>query len=1077
MLLSLAMFLAMAGLVVWATLGRPLTAPDWMHERIEARLAQAVPDLQINFGKAGLLVQRNGLAQVSLSDVRIATATGVPVVDLSRVSVGVRPGPLLRGDVVLREARVSGVFATLRRDPQGRLGLALGPAFQQGAGGMPDLPTLIAQIDSALSRPLLAALRRVEVDALTVRLEDDRAHRGWTGDGGSLRITREGGTLRLTAGLTVLGRGDTAATVQLSAESAIGRRDLSFGIALSHLASEDIATQSPALAWLRALQAPISGALRGSIRSDGGLGILNATLQIGAGVLQPNTRTTPIPFSSARTYFSYNPATATLKFNEISVDSAVGQATADGTAVIEGLETGWPRAMLGQFHLSRLVANPGNLFAAPVSVARAETDFRLELDPFHLSVGRLRVEGLEAPLFLRGALAAREEGWDVSLDGQLARSTPDEVARYWPPVLAPRARQWFLNNVVAGQVSDAQFALRTSGQAKPSLYLDFAFEGATSLYARTLPPVTDGAGQFTLIDHRLSVMLESGTITPPEGGAVDISGTTFAIADTRVKPAQARIGLKARGAVTSALSYLDLEPLFVMQKAGKPVSLATGQAEIEGLLELPLRKGVRLPDMTFDFQGTLRDVASDSVIPGRRVSARALSIAVTPREVQISGQAQVDGVPFAGSWTQPLGVPGAGSRVAGQVTLSPGAARTFGIALPDGLLSGQGPGTLTLDLARGRPPDFRLSSQLAGLGLSVPALGWRLSPKATGSFEVSGTLGPVPEVRRLAVDAPGLKAEGRLELNKDRSLNRLVFSRVRAGGWLDAPVTLTARGRGRAPAIAVTAGRLDLREMPTRTGGGGSGAAGGPISVALDQVTVARGITLNTVRGQFTTQGGFQGEFTAMLGPKAPISGRIAPQAGRSAVLISAPNAGRVLEATGLLKSVKGGAMTLRLTPVAGTPGSYDGLLDVSEVRLQNAPAIGSLLDAISVVGLIDELNGAGIYFSEVDADFRLTPQQLILRSSSATGPSMGISLDGYYNLASRVLDMQGVLSPIYILNGIGALFTRKGEGLIGFSFTLGGQTSAPRVAVNPLSVFTPGMFREIFRRAPPTPGQAKASQ
>ncbi|MGY9046242.1 MAG: hypothetical protein ACKVKF_03990, partial [Rhodobacterales bacterium] len=345
MLLSLSLFMAASAVAIWAVIGRPLTVPDWLHARIEARLAEAVPDLQIRFGAINLLVQRTGLAQVTLQDVRIATAGGVPIAELSQVSAGFRPGPLLRGDVQVREAQVSGVFVTLRRDAQGRLGLALGPAFQQGAG-LPDLPTLIAQVDDAVRRPLLDALRRVEVDALTVRLDDDRAHRGWTADGGRLQITREGGVLRLTAGLAVLGRGDTAATLQLNAESDIGRNDLTFGFALSDLKSEDIAMQSPALAWLRALQAPISGALRGSFTTDGGLGTLNATLQIGAGVLQPNPRTKPIPFSSARTYFSYDPAAAQLTFNEISVDSAVGQATADGTAVIEGLESGWPRAML-----------------------------------------------------------------------------------------------------------------------------------------------------------------------------------------------------------------------------------------------------------------------------------------------------------------------------------------------------------------------------------------------------------------------------------------------------------------------------------------------------------------------------------------------------------------------------------------------------------------------------------------------------------------------------------------------------------------------------------------------------------
>ena len=83
----------------------------------------------------------------------------------------------------------------------------------------------------------------------------------------------------------------------------------------------------------------------------------------------------------------------------------------------------------------------------------------------------------------------------------------------------------------------------------------------------------------------------------------------------------------------------------------------------------------------------------------------------------------------------------------------------------------------------------------------------------------------------------------------------------------------------------------------------------------------------------------------------------------------------------------------------------------------------------------------------------------------------MGVSLDGVYDMAADQLRMQGVVSPLYMLNGIGSLLTRKGEGLIGFNFDIDGPASAPRVRVNPLSVFTPAMFREIFRRPPPDPG------
>jgi hypothetical protein len=64
---------------------------------------------------------------------------------------------------------------------------------------------------------------------------------------------------------------------------------------------------------------------------------------------------------------------------------------------------------------------------------------------------------------------------------------------------------------------------------------------------------------------------------------------------------------------------------------------------------------------------------------------------------------------------------------------------------------------------------------------------------------------------------------------------------------------------------------------------------------------------------------------------------------------------------------------------------------------------------------------------------------------------------------------MSGVVSPIYLLNGIGSILTRKGEGLFGFAFGLKGTAAEPDVQVNPLSILTPGMFRELFRAPPPT--------
>ena len=77
--------------------------------------------------------------------------------------------------------------------------------------------------------------------------------------------------------------------------------------------------------------------------------------------------------------------------------------------------------------------------------------------------------------------------------------------------------------------------------------------------------------------------------------------------------------------------------------------------------------------------------------------------------------------------------------------------------------------------------------------------------------------------------------------------------------------------------------------------------------------------------------------------------------------------------------------------------------------------------------------------------------------------------MDGIYDLTTSLMDMQGVISPVYFLNAIGqAVSTRRGEGLFGFNFRLTGSADKPRVRVNPLSILTPGIFRDIFRRPAP---------
>jgi hypothetical protein len=186
-------------------------------------------------------------------------------------------------------------------------------------------------------------------------------------------------------------------------------------------------------------------------------------------------------------------------------------------------------------------------------------------------------------------------------------------------------------------------------------------------------------------------------------------------------------------------------------------------------------------------------------------------------------------------------------------------------------------------------------------------------------------------------------------------------------------------------------------------------------------------------------------------------------------VRIRAEDGGQVLRSAGIFRSAYGGEMELILQ-ASGLQGVYDGTLEIDNPRLRDAPVLAEMLNVVSIVGLLDQLGGDGISMGDVDARFRVTPTQVILTEGVAFGPALGLSLDGTYDLAARQLEMQGVVSPLNAVNGlVGALFSARREGLFGFSYRLTGPSSSPQVTLNPLSILTPGVFREVFRRPPPS--------
>jgi len=1060
----------------------PLIAPPWLKARIEARLDASLQGVSVEFGELALILGDGWTPRLRLRDVELQREGSPARITLSDMESTLALQPLIDGRLQPRNVWLSGAQLRLRRGAEGGFDLAL----EQGGGSGPvepgtrtasgaDIGALAEEVEALLDLPDLRGLTRIEAGALTLRYEDARSGRAWTVDGGRIVLDRDGDEVRLRGDFALLSGGDSVSTLTVGYDSRIGDRAASFAMTIEDVDAADIATQSPALAWLEVLEAPISGALRVSVDAGGGLGPLNATLQVGEGVIRPNDGTRPIPFRAVRSYFTWDPARAMLTFDELTLDSRYASFTADGALHLPGADSGRPSEMTGQLRLSDLVTDGGGTWPEPVRIDRARAALRLRLDPFRLTLGELSIEEQAGELNLKGEVRAGAEGWDVTLEGRLPAIAAAEVLRLWPAAVAPGTRAWVTDNVQEGTIHDAQIGVRSLPGRAPDLYLGFQFSEARVSFLRGLPPLENLRGHASLWRNRFVAVAEGGHVAAPQGGRVAVAGTSFAVPDVTVREGPAEVQLATDSTITAALSLLDEEPFRFLAKAGRPVTLADGRARLEGRIGLRLQKKLPAEEIEVDVAGDLTEVRSGQLVPGRVLVSTGLRVQATTKSLVIEGPGRIGAVPFDGRFETALGPASDGvAKVTGSVEVSERFVDEFRIGLPPGSLSGAGRAQVDIRLPKGQEPTFAISSDLGGIGLRLAALDWSLPKGGTGRLEVAGAFGAPPRIDRLELSAPGLDARGRVELTAEGQLAAARFDRVRIGSWMEGAATLRGRGPGATPAVEVTGGWVDLRR--TELSGGGAGAGGGPIRLALDRLQISDTIALTSFSGDFTTAGGMNGAFTGLVNGAAPINGRLIPQGRRSAVRITSADAGRVLAGMRLLKQGRGGDLDLVLTPIGGE-GNWDGQVTVKDLRIVEAPAMAALLSAVSVVGLLEQMAGQGIVFNDVEARFRLTPQQVVVAQSSAVGASLGISMDGVYWLESGQMDMQGVISPLYVVNGIGALLTRKGEGLFGFNFTLKGAAAAPRVAVNPLSLLTPGMFREIFRRPPPKLAPAAPGQ
>ena len=188
---------------------------------------------------------------------------------------------------------------------------------------------------------------------------------------------------------------------------------------------------------------------------------------------------------------------------------------------------------------------------------------------------------------------------------------------------------------------------------------------------------------------------------------------------------------------------------------------------------------------------------------------------------------------------------------------------------------------------------------------------------------------------------------------------------------------------------------------------------------------------------------------------------------------LDAKNAGDFLRSIDLYENMQGGNLIFK--------GSFDdgvvdhpflGNLIIKDYHIVNAPLLTRLASMASFTGVVDQLSGEGIKFKKFTTPVNYQSDNIKLEKGRAFGNALGYTFSGEIDLDDDSCKIEGTLVPAYSINSLfekipiigDILGGGRGEGLIAANFQMNGDIEDPDVSINPLSIFTPGILRDLFQ-------------
>ena len=933
----------------------------------------------------------------------------------------------------------------------------------------PNGTNAIANVFKALDGGALNALKKIAVGRTVFQYNQAGSGREFVLGDSSVRIDRSEDGVDGAVVLAVGRAEENLGTATMGFEWSKETLQTEVSLNVSDLNSTSIANMFGIAVEPQDESAPISADFELSLNPGGSLDSVDGAINFGS-LLNigefANIRQMSITAA-------FDQETGKLEIENVGIESNAIAMKMDGYLYLSESSTPIPSGVEGQLRFSEAVLSPPGIFERQVTDLSGGVDFRLRFAPLSLEVARFNLNESAVKFVATGNFSLAQNGVSIALDFSSDILPRDRFIGLWPVTFIAPTRTWLAKNFKTGVFKNLQGAYRSLPGETPELMLTFQFDQVAFQYIPTLPPVSESSGFGTLTLNELDILFETGIVSVPDSGVIDLSGSRFQIPDLKRFPAPARVLLDLDGGIYPIFTLLDYPPFEFIQKSGIPKNLATGKASGTASLEFPIIRKLGTDDLTIVVDGKFTEVVSSELLGGNSLTANTLDVNVTNNGMTISGEGALGSTAVSGEWRREFGNGvGNGSAINGTLELSRRFLDELNVPLPDYALLGSNSSNFSIIFAEDPSPQFLLTSDLRGLHLEFPFLNWRKSENEVGELMIAGRISSPIELSRVEFSANSLDASGNIRLGEDGSVVLAQFDRFRKGDSFNTAVALRTDNSGIGMEIA--GGTIDLRQIGSMVPAGNSSFKG-PINVRLDNLILTSKIAMTEVSGTVRFDGAQRGGFSGRLNGGQWVDCTIISGEFGSGIKISSVDAGAAIRSAGILNNLHDGQLELFLLP-SETRGLFNGKMQITDFRAKDVPALGELLSLISVVGLVEKLGGDGIHFSDIEIWFDLSESEMVIKRAIARGASLGATMAGFFDLRNSSMDLAGVITPVYFLNDFLEKVTpvpmllgiKEGEGFGSMNYSVAGPFQNPVVSVNPVSAITPGFFRNLFPQRKP---------